>query len=61
MGVYINNEVILQQEKEKQDELDKAQMMLEIADKDVKIQNLMQENAELKEALAILVGGPDEE
>ena len=57
MGVYINNEVILQQEKEKQDELDKAQMMLEIADKDVKIQNLIQENAGILMEIALLKGG----
>lgn len=57
MGVYINNEVILQQEKEKQDELDKAQMMLEIADKDVKIQNLTQENAGILMEIALLKGG----
>lgn len=57
MGVYINNKVILQQEKAKQDELDKAQMMLEIADKDVKIQNLIQENAGILMEIALLKGG----
>ena len=47
----------MEKEKEKQDELDKAQMMLEIADKDVKIQNLIQENAGILMEIALLKGG----
>jgi len=47
MGVYRNNKIIMQKEKEEQDELDKAQMMLEIAGKEVKIQNLTLENANI--------------
>ena len=47
MGVYRNNKIIMQKEKEEQDELDKAQMMLEIADKEVEIQNLTLENANI--------------
>ena len=57
MGIYINNRILMEKEKEKQDELDKAQMMLEIADKDVKIQNLIQENAGILMEIALLKGG----
>ena len=57
MGIYINNRILMEKEKEKKKELDKAQMMLEIADKDVKIQNLIQENAGILMEIALLKGG----
>lgn len=57
MGIYINNKVILQKEKEREDELTKANMMLQLADKETKLQNLQNENATIMLEIAMIKGG----
>lgn len=57
MGVYINNRVILQQEKEKADEITKANMMLQLAEKETEIQNVEMQNASMMLEVAMLKGG----
>ena len=57
MGIYINNKVIMQKQKEKTDEVDKAMMMLEIADKEMKLQQIQMENATIMMEIAMMKGG----
>ena len=57
MGIYINNKVIMQKEKEDRDNRSKANMMLQIAEKELKIQKLQSQNASMMLEIAMLKGG----
>lgn len=47
----------MQKQKEKTDEVDKAMMMLEIADKEMKLQQIQMENATIMMEIAMMKGG----
>ena len=57
MGVYINNRILMEKEKEKADEITKAQMMLQLAEKETEIQNIEMQNASMMLEVAMLKGG----
>lgn len=57
MGVYINNKIILQKAKEKQDKMTNANMMLQIAEKEMKIQKLQGQNSTIMLEIAMIKGG----
>lgn len=47
----------MEREKEKQDEMEKANMMLQLAEKEMEIQNLKIENATIMLEIAMIKGG----
>lgn len=57
MGVYINNKVVMKIEKEKQDEMIKANMLLQLAEKEMKIQKLQGQNSTIMLEIAMIKGG----
>lgn len=57
MGVYINNKVIMKIEKEKQDQMTKANMLLQLAEKEMKIQKLQGQNSTIMLEIAMIKGG----
>lgn len=57
MGVYINNKIIYENMKKEDDELTIANIMLELAKKEMEIQQLAFENANIMLELAMLKGG----
>lgn len=57
MGKYFSLEIIKKKEKEKQDEITQANMMLQLAEKEMEIQNLKIENATIMLEIAMIKGG----
>lgn len=57
MGKYFSLEIIKKKEKEQFDDFEKANMMLQIADKEMKIQQIQMENATIMMELAMIKGG----
>ena len=57
MGVYINNKIIMENMKKKDDEITKANIMFELALKEMEIQQLIMENANIMLEIVILKGG----
>lgn len=57
MGIHINNKVIMAIKKEKQDEFTKANMLLQLAEKEMKIQKLQGQNSTIMLEIAMIKGG----
>ena len=57
MGKYFSLEIIKKKEKEQFDDFEKANMMLQIADKEAKIRQIQMENATIMMELAMIKGG----
>lgn len=57
MGVYINNEVINEKKKKEHDKMVNANMMLQIAEKEAKIQKLQGQNSAIMLEIALIKGG----
>lgn len=54
MGIYINNKIILEKEKVKANELEKAMIMLQLAQKEEELEDIKTENAYIMLELANL-------
>lgn len=57
MGIYINNRILMEKEKERADETTKANMILQLAEKEMEIQNIKMQNANMMLEIAMLKGG----
>lgn len=57
MGKYFSLEIVKKKEKEKTDELMNANIMLQLAEKEMEIQNLKTQNATIMLEMAMLKGG----
>lgn len=57
MGKYFSLEIVKKKEKEKTDELINANMMLQLAEKEMEIQNIKMQNANMMLEIAMLKGG----
>lgn len=57
MGKYFSLEIIKKKEKEKTDAVAQSNLMLQLAQKEVEIQNIKQQNATIMLEMAMLKGG----